>query len=687
MALFFDLSIPYIEAGHAPASETKPLKDVRLRSVAKAMEIGYAGVAYDRCFRGVISERDRCKIPSFPLASLVDAAPALYSSVSLHRGLLGAPLSSPFHQYTRLTVLVDSAASASAIHSSNPLFRSYDIVAARPLNQVAFEHACQVSEVDLISVDFSGKVPFRLKLPMVEAAIKRGVYFEVTYASLISDVNRRRQMLAEAKLLVDWARGRNIIISSAASNVNELRGPYDVINLSAILLGLSKEKAKNAISKNCRSLLENTLRKKHFYKEAIRIERVPDRQDPKSVWFGDWNDWDPISSGQGDLRLFNDMSKFISAASDQPRSSSAIDFEPLVDGMEPKSKKSGVKGGKLSLTNELPNLSSLKTVSSSEAADEVPSAANDETNQQDGIGQFLFTRRAPMVTSDVNKAGSNDPLENQIVVNKCNVMIPDVATLKHSVSLEIIKPLGPCVENCENSDEPDTVLFSNENQNDAMVVMHDMISVAGDLQKCIALPIEDNLLKGKLQSKVIDQEQKDDINCRQQPHKLLENAMALTSPVLPEVDSKKTNPMTENNSLLKEVFDEMAEQNQNSFTTNATKHSSSKQNPGKGRQKFPIPLRTLSKPYPSRSRQANGQRRVRGRFARRDESVEGVVELKNHYQVMFSSELGDEGGYGFTDESHPLDTYNNDSTGHWVRQIQEDWCSFINFDAFPFELV
>lgn len=53
------------------------------------------------------------------------------------------------------------------------------------------------------------------------------------------------------QLLVDWTRGRNIIISSAAPTANEFRGPYDVANLMS-LLGLSMERAKAAISRNCR---------------------------------------------------------------------------------------------------------------------------------------------------------------------------------------------------------------------------------------------------------------------------------------------------------------------------------------------------------------------------------------------------------------------------------------------------
>ena len=53
------------------------------------------------------------------------------------------------------------------------------------------------------------------------------------------------------QLLVDWTRGKNLIISSAASSAYVLRGPYDVANISS-LLGLSMERAKAAVSKNCR---------------------------------------------------------------------------------------------------------------------------------------------------------------------------------------------------------------------------------------------------------------------------------------------------------------------------------------------------------------------------------------------------------------------------------------------------
>lgn len=211
--------------------------------------------------------------------------------------------------------------------------KTYNLVAVKPLNQSVFDQACQKLEVDIIAIDFSEKLPFRLKLPMVKAAIKRGVYFEITYSNLIADVQTRRQVISNAKLLVDWTRGKNLIFSSAAPSVNELRGPYDVANLSS-LLGLTMERAKAAISKNCRSLIANALRKKQFYKEAIKVEAISSSEqlDSKEHWSGDLFKWDPISSGEGDL-LLDDMAKSFSASTKVSKTVKAIDFASVVDSM------------------------------------------------------------------------------------------------------------------------------------------------------------------------------------------------------------------------------------------------------------------------------------------------------------------------------------------------------------------
>ncbi|KAL3365301.1 hypothetical protein AABB24_010445, partial [Solanum stoloniferum] len=327
---FFDLNVPYYESDRNIVTDKKNLKTIRLKLIIKAMELGYTGIAYNRTFRGVMSESDRCCIPLFPLSSVLKLAPSLSSAVEFHRKLLNVPVSAPFRQYTRLTVVVDSSSQASALNFGNPILKSYDIVAVRPLNQQAFEQACQVSEVDIIAIDFSDKLPFRLKQSMVKAAIQRGVYFEITYSSLILDAQMRRQTISNAKLLVDWTRGKNLLFSSAAPSVTELRGPCDVANLAS-LLGLQLERAKAALSKNCRAVITNALRKKCYHKEAIKVE--PITSGIKEPEFDDWlNKWDPISSGEGDL-LLDDIKKSFSVSRNVPKEVKPIDFSSTVNNL------------------------------------------------------------------------------------------------------------------------------------------------------------------------------------------------------------------------------------------------------------------------------------------------------------------------------------------------------------------
>ncbi|CAN6348731.1 unnamed protein product [Urochloa humidicola] len=250
--------------------------------------------------------------PPFP-APLLSPAPLL-------RRCLACPASEPFRQYTRITLSLDSAATAASAlaPSTAPLLRTYDLVAARPLTQAAFDHLCQAplaaQHLDLISIDFSShaKLPFRIKLPMLKLELQKGLHFEIAYSPLIStDTNAKRNRLAEVKLLVDWTKGKNLIISSAAHTASQIRGPYDVINLSAYLLGLPINRAKAAISTNCRSLVLNALRKKHFYKETIRVHRLLPNEQLTSTKFKlvDWIAWNSVSP-EGGLNQLEPSSGF-----------------------------------------------------------------------------------------------------------------------------------------------------------------------------------------------------------------------------------------------------------------------------------------------------------------------------------------------------------------------------------------
>lgn len=392
-----------------------------------------------------MSDHDRCSIPLLSLSSLLNVAPALAFSVNLHRDLLGIPRSSPFRQYTRLTVSVDTPSQAQVLNSGNPVLKTYDFVAVKPLSQTAFDHACLKSEVDIIAIDFSEKLPFRLKLPMVKAAIERGVYFEITYSDLIADIQVRRQVIPNAKLLVDWTRGKNLIFTSAASSVNDFRGPYDVANLSS-LLGLSMEQAKKAISKNCRSLIANALRKKHFYKEAIRIEPISSDEisDTKELISVNWLKWDPISSGGGDLQL-GDIEKSFSATTRVSTTAKAIDFSEVLNGMA----------------------SNVASFSTTIPANETPVAISGVSEKP---GEFDFLLKTDQASSD-NTSVKNQTSSNE---NSQEMNLPNDDTRAFTKSKGSRSHVSTIKEESKNSNVSDVILPSIVDER------HDMQS-----QKCI----------------------------------------------------------------------------------------------------------------------------------------------------------------------------------------------------------
>ena len=56
-----------------------------------------------------------------------------------------------------------------------------------------------------------------------------------------------------------------------------------------------------------RPLISNALRRRQFYKDAIRVENISLSVDNENSWLGDWTMWDPISSGEGDLVLEKEL--------------------------------------------------------------------------------------------------------------------------------------------------------------------------------------------------------------------------------------------------------------------------------------------------------------------------------------------------------------------------------------------
>jgi RNase P/RNase MRP subunit p30 len=148
------------------------------------------------------------------------------------------------------------AAVAAAQSPSNGVNATYDLVAAVPQTEQLFDDCCRRLDIDLISLDLTERVPFRMSLPAVAAAIARGVHFEICYAPALRDSASRRNLVANSQQLLRLTRGRNIVLSSGALRPMELRGPHDVANLGMSLLGMAHDAAHKAVGSNLVAVLK-----------------------------------------------------------------------------------------------------------------------------------------------------------------------------------------------------------------------------------------------------------------------------------------------------------------------------------------------------------------------------------------------------------------------------------------------
>ena len=168
-------------------------------------------------------------------------------------------LTTPLRQLSRLTVTVDDLADANLLTVNNPILKPFDIVAARPGNSKVFTYLCKSADIDIISLDFTHRLPFPLNKKVIDEAVKRNLYFEITYSAVLGEsATPRRETFSNTRLLLQYLRGRNVILSSGADSSKKLRGGMDVCNIGEVL-GLNREQALSAVGMSCAAVLRHAI--------------------------------------------------------------------------------------------------------------------------------------------------------------------------------------------------------------------------------------------------------------------------------------------------------------------------------------------------------------------------------------------------------------------------------------------
>lgn len=140
------------------------------------------------------------------------------------------------------------------MNGNNKILKNYDIIAVEPSNDKTLLQCVQSNEIDIITFDLCQKILYPIKVPVSKQALDRNIYFELSLKECLKDNVTRRNMISNAKKIIDSTRGKNIVITSGASDKYMLRGPQDLIHLGK-LFGITSSNCKKAVTTSSREVL------------------------------------------------------------------------------------------------------------------------------------------------------------------------------------------------------------------------------------------------------------------------------------------------------------------------------------------------------------------------------------------------------------------------------------------------
>ena len=245
--MFFDLNVPAFKQ-----SDDQGQQDW-LRFEERSLSLGWGCVAVSTRYRG-----ESLKRPSAETSS----SGARESDLRFFH-----PGKRVVKERGRLLKLSRVNLSASQMEENMSLIpkcrKLYDLISCEPTSEETFRKICTLVDCDIISIDFSLPLPFRMHPGHVSAALKRGLVFEISYSKLLQDETTRRNAFSGARSLCRCTRGKGVIISSGTKHHLDLRSPWDIANI-ATLFDLKGSQAKQCLERTCRALVDRVVRNKFF---------------------------------------------------------------------------------------------------------------------------------------------------------------------------------------------------------------------------------------------------------------------------------------------------------------------------------------------------------------------------------------------------------------------------------------
>ncbi|XP_045189594.2 ribonuclease P protein subunit p30-like [Mercenaria mercenaria] len=255
MAAPMDLNLPLCE------------RTALLQKLKMAQQLGYEVVAINNQVNELLVPKKKKKSDE-KVKPPKDVKP----SEEEIRTVLG-PSKKPFKVLTRISTVHSDVTQAHFLNTEEA--QCYDIIAVQPLCEKTFAQACKDLNVDIITIDVTEKFVMKIKRPTLSLAIERGIQFELQYSPAIRDATYRQYFISNAQKLIFWCKGKNVILTSGCEKAIEMRGPYDVANLG-LLLNLNENQAKDAVMKNCRTVVCHSEGRKVYSKGTVKVEKASD---------------------------------------------------------------------------------------------------------------------------------------------------------------------------------------------------------------------------------------------------------------------------------------------------------------------------------------------------------------------------------------------------------------------------
>lgn len=171
----------------------------------------------------------------------------------------------------RVTIEFSESGIAHKLNQSENL-KKYDIIAVVPKTLAAFQYACGSMDIDILSFESNGRVPFKVNRKLYRQAIERGIFFELMYSPAIRDSTARKNIITTAHNYFAVGKSKSIIITSGAECYLHLRGVQDVISIG-FLFGLNSNESMETIRSNARKLILKAEGRRHG-KHHMVIEKV-----------------------------------------------------------------------------------------------------------------------------------------------------------------------------------------------------------------------------------------------------------------------------------------------------------------------------------------------------------------------------------------------------------------------------